>query len=286
MFEVYLIEVNTFREFLSNQSMDVLQNDNKGIYVFEKSNRKNYVKRTTVSDMSYIVDEYESGIMRIGNLPVYSEFIDFVGNLENIEQLLKENNVDCIVKDYVLIECTKTYNIPVTIWIQTNRESYFVTIDEEVGYCNTLSTDFKYNLYTSNNYLEKFQLKDGTVIVNETDVSDKISVKFENKEFYLPFRSVVESLGGYVEWNSKEKIAFFSKGDKKYALRINQYPYLVEMKDLFNEFPIAPGGTVENCYINENGTLLMNRMITEKIVEYLSVTMEIDYANNIIYFCM
>lgn len=284
MFEVYLIDINTFREFLNNPSMDILKNDNKDMYVFEKSNRKNYVKRTTVSDISYIVDEYESGIMRIGDLPVYSEFIDFIGNLENIEQLLKDNNVDCIVKDYVLIECTKTYNIPVTIWIQTNRENYFVTIDEEVDYCNPLSMDFKYNLYTNNEYINKFQLKDGTVIINDKDVSDKIFVKFENKEVYLPFRSVVESLGGYVEWNSKEKIAFFSKDNKRYALRLNQYPYIVEIKDLFSEFPIAPGGTFENCYIDENGTLLINRMLAEKTVEYLSVKMEIDYANNIVYF--
>lgn len=281
---VYSVNSTVFRQFINTPSLEILnkQNSETIIQSFFISNKgDDYIKRETRKNNTIQIDDGKSGVMRIGTLPVYIEFIKFMESKNNFEAILEKNNIDENIDYYCIIDNQSSAQIPLSIWIKTLSGNYFLTINESLEDYenNPNSTEFVYRFYNYTDYCKKFGLNNGSLIVNGEDISNGNYVKFENDTVYLPFRAVVEKLGYVVGWDEKNCWATFSnKSGVQYVLRINTYPYLVEKSNANSSGYVPPGDNLPFCCIIDNRTIVDERLMKE-IVTVLCATVDVDYEN-------
>ena len=286
---VYSVDSSFYRQFITNPSIETLNKKNPNITIqtfwILNNNSDKPIKREITKNNNVQIDESKSGIMRIGDLPVYTEFVEFLSSKDNLENVLLKNGVGDSIEYYCLIDNQESKKTPLTIWIKTVSNNYFLIVDEsETNYAdNPNSTDFLYEFYNHLDFCKKFGLVDGSLVVNGEDITKGNYVKFENNAVYLPFRAVVEKLGYVVDWDEENRWAIFSdKNGIKYILRKNCYPNLVLKNNANDSSYLPPGGNMPFCEIINNRTVIDGELM-KNITEILSATIEIDYKNLMVY---
>ena len=140
-------------EELEEMSIDELENE--GLLVDD------YVYRKTIYSTGETREDGSiSGYMRISYLPVYMEFIDYVGHAQNIKELLLQNNIDCEVEQYYVLAffSADKYNYPPTLWVKSNLGEHLFMIDgsaESSIESNSPETEFRYTLYSYDEYRDR-----------------------------------------------------------------------------------------------------------------------------------
>lgn len=160
----YTLSKKDFQEFLRKPSMDA----SSGFAVYRKSmDREGYIEVEIFNVNGNAKYEAVSGYLRIGSWPVYTEFIDFMDDVDNFKQILSKRGIYEEILSYVIIEHI-TYEakenelIPpgtyptMCIWIHTDAGDYFL---EHKANGDILDTDFTYDFYDLIGYSKKYGFK-------------------------------------------------------------------------------------------------------------------------------
>ena len=160
----YLISKKDFQEFLLRPNENSFHE--KVFLVFRKSDiREGYIKLEVFGHDHDIKSENEGGLIRIGEWPVYSWFVDFMNEKENFKQILAENDIQEELLSYVIIEhefivLEEGELLPpqaweqMCIWLHTDAGDYFLENDPYKGSAN--GTKFFYKFYDLEEYSQKY----------------------------------------------------------------------------------------------------------------------------------
>jgi len=133
-FIVFSLNMRAFIEFMREPSQDALEEKSRLITVFDKSSRREgYVEWKNLYPNNRF-GEMESGIMRVGCLPVRTEFIDFLNTHENFEEILADNGIDAEISKTTVIEFIDErfghmYKQHLFVWMQTCVGDFILEYD-------------------------------------------------------------------------------------------------------------------------------------------------------------
>ena len=167
----YFIGKSTFKEFLKNPSLDILTHKSNVIEVYSKTlYREGFISVKILTSDPVKEEKARSGVFRVGNWPVYTEFIDFMNNPDNFKQILSEQGIEEKIISYVIIEHDSNKStwlkqirpgdgIPqMCIWIHTDIGNYFLEHNVYL-YENPHDTRFGYIFYNLSEYSRKYGIK-------------------------------------------------------------------------------------------------------------------------------
>lgn len=267
------ISMTDFRTFIESPSIDLLENkcETKIVYSVSKEDETKVKEVVIKKDGEITSGSYKSGYLRLHYLfPVRTEFIEYISKKDNIEELLALNGIDCNVDYYVGFSQAVPF-IPLTIWVITDEDYYFITVEPIADYP---VPEYSYTVYSQAEYYERFRKKMGVCTV----CNENIPVEFEYTRAYLPFRKILESMGSSVSWNQELQTAFFSTQNGKYALRLNKYPQLVQAAYAEKDIGIAMIGIAP--YIeNVDGTIMIDAEIMTQIADVCGAKITVDMEN-------
>ena len=138
---VYITSLAGLREFMKKPSLETIFMNSSVLDVYRKSeSRVDFVEVERIFGPTLNWQTAKSGSLRIGSWPVYTEFIDFLSNTENIRQILLERDINEEIISYVIIQHGRadslvTYsegqttpsNTPtMCLWIHTDAGDYFL----------------------------------------------------------------------------------------------------------------------------------------------------------------
>ena len=285
----YTFSKSIFRDFVESPTLETIEKNYDDIsitkYTYSKA-RYGYVsvtpgKLTEAEAKLYTVD---SADIRIGGVPVYIEFFDYVGNFENFQQLLLENNREGKVLNCIIISqfYHPIFKIRPIVWVQTDAEDYFIDIDPNEN--RALSPSSEYVVQDYDEFKEKYMLKNGTLIINGRDITADNYIKFENKGIHLPFRAIMEELGAKITWVGGETDEIIIEHeDKKYILRLNDKEINGTITTVYDvqedkDIPVwGRYGYLEYDMIDDR--VVFNNDIMREFVYLIGYTFEIDYDN-------
>ena len=155
----YTLTKKAFQEFLKKPLID----SSSGCAVFRKSpNREGYIELEGVGVNGTTKSENVSGYFRIGSWPVYTEFIDYMSDLDNFKHVLSTHGVEeqilsCVIIAHFYLE-TKADEPPppgtgpmMCIWIHTDAGDYFLEDKPDLA-ASVLDTNFTYEFYDLEDY--------------------------------------------------------------------------------------------------------------------------------------
>jgi len=286
-----------FRNFIETPTLETLEKIPNDIIISKYTNStkvtKHFDRATFSLEEIYYVDyetlsngeiyngTYKSGYMRIGGLSISTEFIDYMGNYENIQQLLLDNNKEGRVTNCIIIYTGwyRTFKIPPIAWVQTDIEDYFIKIE-----ANEEDSPGHYLVYTVQNYAEfkeQFRLKDGTLKINGRDITGDNYVKFENQGIHLPFRTIMEEIGAKITWVGGEELEILIEGNEKiYSLKLahkisNGTPMIHDGERFLSPVVWLYFGYYEMI----NGRLILDNDVMGGFTYLFDHKIEIDYEN-------
>lgn len=140
---------------------------------------------------------------------IEKEFVDFVGNKASVQEYLAGKGIKSNVEDILLFDA---HHIPLTIFIKTTNEKFFLTINE-----NYDDIGFNYRFYGQSEYFEKYKIKNCRLKVNGNDIINSKNIKLYNNYADLPFTLICDALGAKVDWENEIFVKIILNG-KTYEL--------------------------------------------------------------------
>ena len=158
----YGLNKEAFQKFLRNPSTEAFV----GFWVY----RKSLLKEGYIEAEGFSVDgttklEAKSGVFRVGDWPVHTEFIDFMNNSDNFKQILTKQGIEEKIVSYVIIlhdnkkpkwwkQIQPGDGIPqMCIWIHTDMGDYFL---EDNPYLPFNKEFINYNFYNLDGYSQMY----------------------------------------------------------------------------------------------------------------------------------
>jgi hypothetical protein len=158
----YVLDKKALRLFLKAPTVDVLHRTCHGFFMYEKAGFLN----DRIKLQGFRADrEYEfegkSGGSRIGAWPVYTEFMDFMNDPDNIRKVLLDHGVHEELLSYVTIEYSSKGlykpSIEMSIWIHTDAGDYFLE-HNSLLYEDVHDTTFLYDFYDFAGFSRKYNV--------------------------------------------------------------------------------------------------------------------------------
>jgi hypothetical protein len=155
---VYDLVVEQYLRFLEDPSAYVFDDDNTRFMSMFRNSEE-------IEDGLFMFDgektfHIQGGVADFTTrpLPIETELIDFAGSTRALQQFLTDNGVEAeISRHFTIHPWMMPY--PVFIWLETNADSYFITISEDGWYSENAPNGFSgfyYFLYTHEEFIEKF----------------------------------------------------------------------------------------------------------------------------------
>ncbi|MEE1049723.1 MAG: copper amine oxidase N-terminal domain-containing protein [Clostridia bacterium] len=289
---VYTVGYDEMCEILENPSMELLEKiDKEKIqYLSITDNLRERIKLEQFRNGESIVLEGENGVRWLGSAQeLYTSFIDFVGNKDNIlNTFMAENGVVGEVSKAVVLEIVSYDNV---IWAQVNNENYFITVDEYlkeidwdselIEYEELFDEKNSFRLYSHSDYKEKYGAKDINLVVNGADLTAGNYVKLYNYSAYVPLRAVMEALGVKVDWNPENETVILYDNDNTYVIDPeNPYEYIKNGDKV--EY-IVPPGAWDPLYSKViNGRTIVNDEFMNVLFDDIDASLKINYNTNTI----
>ena len=286
--KVYYFRHESFQRFIKEPSWEILkESGNKwGVTVYQKLDSGG-IRCEEIDEVFPSVVESEEGKFKIGKDPyihVYSSLIDFVNDKENLTTLFAENGVEA--REFEETAVFYTPNIPVTIWLRTNQENYFITINRnEEFYDGNDDNPYTYKLYSYFDYCDKYGVKDGKLLINGEDITQGNYVKIYTYGAYLPLRAVMEKLGVKVDWDTEKNVARLTINGEDFILNpaeLSFVPaqdpdpsgkYIFDMRIL----PPGSGSSPYECFFIDD-RIIMNDSAMRLILTYLmGIKLHVSY---------
>ncbi len=157
---------------------------------------------------------------------VNDDFLNLFGNVENLENYLKENNYDVKIENTAIIDAPK---MPIIIWIGAADKNIFITVDEKDDDLLSNSTN-TFRIYSHDNFSVLFRRKTGKLFVLGkeaktsftpqiyydyadicfTDVLNALNIKTETKKDLV---YIYTESGTYIL--NQEECSLYEKSNKK-----------------------------------------------------------------------
>ncbi|MGN0115420.1 MAG: hypothetical protein ACI396_08830, partial [Acutalibacteraceae bacterium] len=266
----YSINRTAFDDFINNPEQGFFDNANSD------------VAATVISaaDGKIILNgqEYQNGFARLnGNLPVYDELIDFVGNTEKIKVFLNQNNVQSGDITNVKIICSNV--IPVVIWVEAGETDSFITVCEDQEDFAFDSPHYVYRAYAKEDFYDRFSGKSGAIIVNGKVIETEYSPVMYHDCAVLPFFEIIKALGAEISWSEYDSAQIVYDGKNYEYLSCDEYNIisLKQENDTRNYFMPAPGDELSYTIV-DNEIMIMNYS-ADAVFELFGVRCEMDYDN-------
>ena len=277
----YSIGSSAFVEFIKEPKLSTITEGYKKQYTYKKSEKTGFIDFSFSKNGELQQGTAESGIMRIGYLPVYTEFVEFAGSKIAIQKCLEDNGIKGEIISCVVIEYRNSYpfNIPITIWIQTtNDENYFITVQECLEDLGYYGSQLAYRLYTYSEFSEKYSRKDGVLLIDEKDITaeNNLNVQFEGDGVILPFDIVMENLGAEVNYDSNNKEINIKFKDNEYIFKLDEYPHLLIVGDNENKELDIMGWDFSYEIIDEK-VFVPNNVMQELINYLMKASITVNY---------
>jgi len=210
-FTLYELGRDSFYNFIENPSQIFLE-ESRRIVALSKLSNSSLIKHEFLNENPIVTGEADTFRLSSSWL-VYGSLVDFAGNTAALEKYLSQNGVAGTIDNVALLHLA---NVPVTIWLSVNQASYFITVEHKSGY---FARGYNYSLYNHSDYVKKFGVKDGTLIVNGNDITDGNYVKIDiaYRLALLPLMATFEELGADVKWIDNATISI-TYNAKEYVL--------------------------------------------------------------------
>ncbi|MBR5218528.1 MAG: hypothetical protein IKV89_02235 [Clostridia bacterium] len=262
---VCFVNEEAFGKFLENPSVDMLKSDDT-------------VECEIYSAQS--VEQNQGWGMSIGDLPVYSTLIEFMGSKENISTYLAKNGVTGEVDNMVLVcaDLPEAVKVPPTLWVEVNKKDYYITIAikiDEDTYLN--GGEYVYCLYSGEEYKDKFGFKDAVLCINGNNASEENYVKIQNGGAYLPLRAIMEGVGCGVEWSDVDRTVHITCGEQKYILHTQNRLSLYENGSEQDLLIPPPGSFNTFTYTIINDRIIMDDYTMRVFLSLINAQMNIDF---------
>ena len=167
-FIAYSFDATEFNKFLSDPTIKTLYDKSEEQKIYQKMpNAEGYISVEYFELGEVQTGVQESGRWRVGNWPIYTEFIDYVNNYGNFHIALQERAIDEEILGVFVISHpslaqrnnTAAYLPPGTgpvmcIWIHTNASDYFLEHKPDLE--NPHRTEFTYDFYDLQRYARRY----------------------------------------------------------------------------------------------------------------------------------
>jgi len=195
------------------------------------------------------------------------DFFDFLNSPSAIERYLTEHEIQEKVKDHAILDVD---SIPLSIWIKTGKNTYYLTVDENVyGF----SVEHDYCLYTQAEYKVKFGENEALLRVQGKPVPGHATVKRYYKNADFPLEAVLISLGA----------SSLKTGKQKKEIRFLDEVYILDNKKcaLYNEdgddvLHWFAGGGMFHIYKNM-GTVYIEKYGLNAVLSSIGMPVSITY---------
>lgn len=268
---IYTIGTNGFNTFVENPSMEILS--------LSADRITHYVRSETAGNIEYFGADLEKqmipeGVFRIEDnaaLPLYGSLIDFTAGADAIAGFLLDKGIREDVKNHAVVY---SRGYPLTIWVETFEEHYFITVDEYVSdYHDRMDKeDYIYRMYTGDEYLDKVLPKAMLIYLKGNALSESMA-KLNGDLVEIPLVAVLSALDCEVHWNEDETELELILDSERYALCPAQHS-LTKIGDDYNYIMTPPGG-VSICDVR-GGEVYIDSYALETILKIVGATVEID----------
>ena len=126
---------------------------------------------------------------------IKQELLGFIGDFSNLEKYLSRHGIVDNIETLAVFEAPNT---PITIWVKTSNEKYFITINEK-----TNDKPYVYRFYTQKEYCEKYGSKRAGLIVKGKRVTSEYQASLYFKHAHIPFITVLQELGAKIDWKTE-----------------------------------------------------------------------------------
>ncbi len=261
----YMLEREDYYNFTSNPSQTFLDKKGDVIVMYSKSGKCEYPQTNKNG-------EWLEGISRLGVNPpmmLFKTLIDFADGSEPLNDYLDKNGI----KEKSLrtaIIYSSAY--PITIWLQTDKNSYLLTIDDVDDY-----GEYTYSFYTLKDFKEKYSPRKATLLVNGKDISKSSHVMLHYDYADLPLVATLKALGAEVTWKSETKA----------TIKINEIKYTLDLSDCSLTYSkngqkidcifAFPGGT-RFTEVRSQELIIDSRTFRHALIK-MGYDIKIDYQN-------
>ena len=236
---VYCISRNTFIEFITDTSVDILNKKNHFIH--------SYPSEGDVFN-NYVYDfEFDEDLVAFANE-------------DSIQNYISSQGYSVTVNDYFILWPNTA---PKCIWVKTDENDFAITINEKLDDYYS-DEPYVYRLYTQAEFVIKFSRIEGKAIINGKSLPDDAIVYIYHNYAEVPLLASLECYGAKTVSNDGN-IAKFSYNDEVYCLNIKQQDLYKEGEENADLFPALAGGT---SYVYSHGNdVMVDDMVFRCIVE-------------------
>ena len=212
--------------------------------------------------------------------------INYFGAKENIQNILAENNVQCNVKDYVILSI---YGCdPIIIWVETEQGDYYISFqkDEEQLTENDSryneENHFVYDVYDSEEFLRLITEQNLQILNNGEKITNENYYATTRGEIeYISLRTMLEAFGSEITWNDEEQTIIFTCGEDKYKFSVkdNYASYdTIQVSEKGGEYKLVPWSDRVEYWMVDDRTIIFGDCIKE-FAELFGKEVKIDYDN-------
>ena len=153
------------RVFLQDPSMASLQSSCNTLIIYRKSDSVADCIESERLAPGRSIMYADSGVFRIGSWPVYTEFIDYMSDIDNFRQILSERDINedilsCTIFTYSEYSSNVNQQLlpgdgpKMCIWIHSDEGDYFL-VDNPYYATDPHDTNYTYDFYDTASFIEK-----------------------------------------------------------------------------------------------------------------------------------
>lgn len=242
-FTIYKINSDVFDSLLEENSFDNIKNVSTGFFNYPQDGNNYITYSTTVFK---ITDNY----------------VELFNNETLFEKYFSEDNPNEKIVDFIIFESPY---VPISIWIKTNIDTYFLTLDYE-NICN---------LYSQSDYIEKYKSQQFALKINGASASKSKSVKTYYRNAELPLLEILISCGANTNWKNEKQVNI-TLNDETYLLDVNNNRLYNKHNKKNNLLANCNGGGPFHMYFS-NGEYYTDSETLQNVMHELNQKIEIEY---------
>lgn len=249
--KIYKISRDVFDCFLNNQFHSILKENCESEHIYPADG-----------------EWYETS--NIYRIPINDSLIQFFGDVEQLNAYLNDNGVNGVIKNMAMFDAPKT---PLTLWLCVNDVVCYITINE-----TPFEPYYSYNLYSHNDYVEKFGQKAGSLYVNGVIVETQYAPKIYYNYADVPLLCVLDGLGANIkQYNGKY---FIKVNEESYVLNIDELTLYKRFKINKNLLTQVNGGRVFVYLVEDE--LMVDTATLHSILYNMGFEFELSINNDCI----
>lgn len=243
VFTIYKINSDTFDSSLEKNSFENIPKASSKYFNYPQDGSNYITYNNTVFE---ITDNY----------------VDLFSNLTFWENYFTEDNANEKIEHFIIFEAPY---VPISIWLKTNIDTYFLTLDD----VNV------YNLYSQSDYVKQYQSHQSTLKINGNMASKGKSVKTYYQNAELPLLEILSSCGANIKWKNDNQVNI-TLNNKTYLLDVNNNRFYNKRDKKNNLLANCNGGGPHHMYFS-NDEYYTDSETLQYVMYELNQKIEIEY---------